>query len=643
MEDWRQQLIQAGAEIMDAMPDGSYRARLARERVGPVNDLPFVLSVRWDAPPPRIPGFGGVAAFGMVDEAGPGELNIYDVRLHDPADVQNIVDWLKSKGVEVIGSGTRKIRFRAHEGAAVLNDLQQRPEAGPVTPYVEPELYNNFARRLLGVDSADPAHPRTQLTEDGAGQIVAVADTGIDREHPDFHDRFAGIVALGRAGDASDPDGHGTHVAGSVLGDGTASKGEIKGIAPGAKLFFQSLLDAKGKLGGLPVNLNDLFEQAYTAGARIHNNSWGAKTPSSYTVDSEEVDEYIYTRRDMLVVISAGNAGVSGAAPQKADPGFVDWLSIGAPGSCKNALTVGASRSDRTDGAFGQSKWVDKWPNTFPAPPISQKLVSGDPECLAAFSSRGPTDDRRIKPDLVAPGTDILSTRSSQAPDGNYWGPFEPMPKFYAFDGGTSMAAPLVSGCAALVRQYYVQTRGHQRPSAALIKATLVNSTKWLAGEDSNAKSVGKPNYHQGHGRVSLDAAYPNASRPGMGLSFVDEWETFQFTRTGQRKRYQFVLPADIPELRICMAYTDAPARGLQNNVNLVLQYLDEAKKFMGNEELPDQLTLPDPDNNLESIRVQNAKKGTWLIQVFVSNLLKPPQDFALVVTGIGLPWLTEI
>ena len=642
LEIWRQQLLAAGVTLMESMGDGSYKARLNRERVAAVSRLPFVVAVRWNSPQAAAGNVPQASDFGV--SAPPVNPIAYDVRLHDPADLQKIIQWMKSRNLAVVGSGSRKIRFRAGEDAPILDEMGALPEVdGRPTLYVEPELYNNFARHLLGIDGPDRDHPSSQLREDGAGQIVAVADTGIDDKHPDFQGRFEGIVALGRADDTSDPDGHGTHVAGSVLGDGTASNGEIKGIAPGAKLYFQSLLDAKGKLTGLPVNLGDLFEQAYAAGARIHNNSWGSKTPSTYTPDSEEVDEFIHNRKDMLVVIAAGNAGVSGPASKKAEPGFVDWLSIGAPGSCKNALTVGASRSDRNDGAYGASKWMQKWPISFPSGLIGEERVSGDPECLAAFSSRGPTTDRRIKPDVVAPGTDIASTKSSTAPIGNYWGPYPPKPDLYAYDGGTSMATPLVSGCAALVRQYYVETCGHKRPSAALLKATLVNSTKWLTGADSNAKTIGKPNYHQGHGLVYMGNAYPNDSQPGMELRFVDDWETFQFTRTGQRKRYQFILPNDIPELRICMAYTDAPSRGLQNDVNVMLQCLDDAEKILGNQDLPDQLTLPDPDNNLEGIRVPNAKKGTYLIQVFVSNLLKPPQDFALVVTGMGLPPLTEI
>src|SRR5262249_27417718 len=149
------------------------------------------------------------------------------------------------------------------------------------------------------------------IAETGSGQIVAIADTGIDDSHPDFKGRIIGITAWGRTNDHSDPIGHGTHVVGSVLGDGSASGGKIRGTAPKAKLFFQSLLDDKGGLGGIPLNLYDLFNEAYTAGARISSNSYGASTRSVYYITSMEIDDFVVDHRDMLIVRSAGNDGVA--------------------------------------------------------------------------------------------------------------------------------------------------------------------------------------------------------------------------------------------------------------------------------------------------------------------------------------------
>ena len=654
LEEWRQKLEAAGVARMDKSR-GGYKTRLSSAQFAAVSLLPFVAQIRWleprdsaaivrtqsVAPPP-----------GEVAPASGVKMLTFDLRLRDPAGKQTVLDWLENRHVSVAGSSSWKIRFYATEDSPLLTELGVLPEVDIIAEFIPPKFFNDISRVLLEVDAIDATGAvAAVLTQDGTDQIVAVADSGIDDTHPDFQNRIVGKSALGRPGQTNDPKGHGTHVAGSILGDGMASNGKIKGIAPKAKLFFQSLLDVNGELGGLPINLNDLFSEAYLAGARIHNNSWGSNTPSFYTMNSEEVDEYVWNQRDMLIVIAAGNAG-SGSSMQHAAAGFVDWLSIGSPASSKNALTVGASRSSRTDGAFSKVTYGQGWPTVFPQSPIASATVSGDPQGLAAFSSRGPCDDRRIKPDVVAPGTDIVSTKSSLAPISEFWGPYtpegatQPDPN-YAYDGGTSMATPLVSGCAALVRQYYVES-GVQTPSAALIKATLINSAEWLTGEDSVAPAPGNPNYHQGHGRICMSRAIPNPSRPAMNLRFVDGWQTFRFTRTGERKIYRLVLPAVCPELRMCLTYTDAPGRGLQNNVNLIVQCPPlaaggGATKILGNQNLPDKLVLPDPDNNVETILIRNAPAGTYLLQVVMSNLVKSGQDFALVITGDGVPALTEI
>jgi subtilisin family serine protease len=538
---------------------------------------------------------------------------------------------LKDQGVDIVGASKRKIRLSLAEDSALAAEIAALPEVATMEEYVPPKLHNDVARALLGIDAAG-ANPGAAFPLAGADQIVAVADTGLDDQHPDFQGRIAGIVALGRRNSSSDPHGHGTHVAGSVLGDGAASGGQVRGTAPQAKLYFQSLLDSRGGLGGLPLDLEDLFEQAYQAGARIHNNSWGSATTSMYTVNSIEVDEFVARRRDMLIVISAGNEGQA-EVRQHSQPGFVDWLSIDSPASCKNALTVGASRSSRTQGGYAALTYRKVGGGKFPDDPIGSETVSGNPQKMAAFSSRGPCDDRRIKPDVVAPGTDIVSTKSSRAPKRNFWGPYEGN-KHYAYLGGTSMAAPLVSGCAALVREYYVKERGHE-PSAALLKATLVNGTRWLTGADAVADHPRLPNYHQGFGCVYMPWTVPNPAQANLALDFIDTWKEAarQFVRSGQRLRLRFSI-AGGEWLRICLTWTDLPARALQNNLNLFVQHLGSQQKWTGNVDLPMALMTPDPDNNVEVVRLENPQAGDYLIQITATNLLKGPQDFALVVSG---------
>ena len=132
-----------------------------------------------------------------------------------------------------------------------------------------------------------------------------------------------------------------------------------------------------------------------------------------------------------------------------------------------------------------------------------------------------------------------------------------------------------------------------------------------------------------------LPTTLPNAAFPDMKLEFVDDWEDTSkgFSQTGQRYRCKFTL-AGGKSLCITMAYTDLPARALQNNLNLFVQHLPSGQKWIGNSQLPMGLKIPDPDNNVEVLRLENPPAGDYLIQISATNLLKGPQDFALVVTG---------
>jgi hypothetical protein len=623
LEDWRTALESAGAAIVERASGSAYVVRMSDATMNAVLGLPFVTGMEHYGRERSL----SAAAPAAAAPGRPNRLLTWDLWLHRAADLPAVEAELQARNLFINGSGGRKIRVSIPEDAPAQNEVASLEAVARMEVFVPPELHNDLARTLLGVSQGNPA---PGLGLDGANQIVGVADTGIDQAHPDFAGRILAAEALGRFGDPTDPHGHGTHVAGSVLGDGSGSGGQFQGVAPAAQLFFQSLLDATGGLGGLPVNLADLFDPAYAAGARIHNNSWGSNTASRYTIDSTEVDAYVSTHRDLLVVMSAGNDGV--AEPRlNAQQGFVDWLSIESPASSKNALTVGARRSSRTTGGFAGLRYDQAWPSDFPAPPIGTQLVSGDPESLAGFSSRGPCDDRRIKPDIVAPGTDIVSARSSTAPLRNFWGAHaNPL---YAFMGGTSMAAPLVTGCAVLVRQYFVDQRAHE-PSAALLKAVLINGTQWLSGADAIADHADTPNFHQGFGSVFLPWSVPSAVEPNLRLEFVDNWKDAQaqFRITGQRARYRVDVSGG-QRLRITMSYTDLPARGLQNNLNLTIED-PTGRKITGNQNVPGSLNIPDPDNNVEVIRIDSPIPGSYLIQVNAWNILQGPQDFALVVTG---------
>src|SRR5262249_25625065 len=151
----------------------------------------------------------------------------------------------------------------------------------------------------------------------------------------------------------------------------------------------------------------------------------------------------------------------------------------------KNCLTVGASENNRPEPALRpEAPWNGAWSKIGSRWRFMTRAgnVAENPQGMACFSSRGPTDDGRIKPEVVAPGTSILSVRSSVARTNPLWGDLpasHTLHGLYCWSGGTSMSTPLVAGVAALIRQYLVEQRHHvepgSKPSGALIKAMLVN------------------------------------------------------------------------------------------------------------------------------------------------------------------------
>ncbi len=515
-----------------------------------------------------------------------------------------------------------------------------------------------------------------QLGLYGQGQIVAVADTGLDTGNRDsLSEDFAGRVretfALGIPDDWSDPNGHGTHVAGSVLGSGrlsgsdpgaSAYGGSFAGVAPEADLVFQALLDANGGLGGLPDDLGDLYRQAYDVGARIHTNSWGASffirpltrfvTAGAYTRYAVQTDRFAWEHPDMVILFAAGNDGVDLIPPD----GIVDEDSIGPPGTAKNVITVGASENVRSSGGNSEKTWGEGSIEgvLFGFNPMMEPLVSDKPsdnaDGLAMFSSRGPTNDGRIKPDVVAPGTNVLSVHS-QHPDAlELYGLHESNTR-YAYCSGTSMSTPLVAGAVTLIRQWYVDTRAHPNPSAALIKATLINGAvdtspgQYGTGATQEIPDVW-PNHVIGWGRVNVAASLAVGQEAEREVWFND---ANQIARTGEVEEFTVYAAAGNEPLRITLVWTDPPGEEEPEGLDLSLltgEYADpvlvndldlvvttpDGREFLGNGERG--VDGPDRLNNVEAVRIPNPVEGEYRLTVTGHEIARGPQPFALVMAG---------
>lgn len=645
-DEWKARLDALGVLLGPYVPEYAYKAPLSEALRARVEDLPFVVRVvlysavhtlrrlnalrKLQEPAgPEEPEVDFPGGFGIAPPLPP-VLSTYELRCHRPEDIPAIAEALRQDPrASGVVEGQRRVRFDCEEGSPLIAELARMPQVSSIDPFQLPELANTFARQAIGIDPPAGLPP---LPWDGTGMLIGIADGGVDAGHPDLAGRIEKVIHRVDPGREDDPVGHGTHVCATVAGDGTASGQGILGMAPGAKLIVQTVADATGKLTGLPINLGELFQEAYDLGARIHNDSWGTLAGGLYTLDSYEVDEFVYNHPDCLVIFAAGNRGVQPEEPD--DLGRIDLGSLQSPAAAKNVLTVGACCSPRDDGPFQGVPWR-QFPLGPQSPQVADEPICGDPDIAAAFSSRGPTDDNRIKPELMAPGTAVLSARSAGSL------PRQPFAGFggrYAFLSGTSMATPVVTGAAAVVRQYYVQERGHQ-PSAALLKATLVNGAVWMPTATVLDTAVGRPNHHQGFGRLDLRRTLPVPGDPaGLKLVFADvdrgadEALKREIAARASWKR-TLEVEAGLP-LRITLAWTDRPDHGLQQSLDLVL-VLPDGTRRAGN---PDLTRVPgqksDHFNNLQQIVVEAPAAGTYRLQVLAYNTLYEAQGFSLVATG---------
>jgi hypothetical protein len=510
-------------------------------------------------------------------------------------------------------------------------------------------FFNNVAADIMDVRDVWNTHGLH-----GAGQTVAVCDSGLDQGstapanlHDDFEDgsgnsRVTQIFDWVGDGASDVNSGHGTHVAGSVLGNGTRSgatpsthtypNSAYVGMAPEANLVFQAVeRNFDGVLTGIPSDLNTLFAQADGAGAKVHTNSWGSDDYGAYTSYSQDVDEYIWGHKDFTVLFAAGNEGADGLnsfPPTPAD-GVVDLGSIGSPATAKNCIAVGASENNRSSGGYNPggpcSTYGTCWPLDFLANPIRDDPLSNNTNGLAAFSSRGPTDDGRIKPDIVTPGTNIASVRSSLAASTG-WGEIDP---YYVYMGGTSVSTPLAAGVATLVREFYQDNRGIT-PSAALIKATLINGAtditpgQYGTGSTQEIPNPPRPNNVEGWGRVNLEnSIFPAGPRT---LSYDDEPLGLS---TGATTTYVYTVTTPGQLLVTTLAWSDYPGAlaangGLVNDLDLSIT-------------TPGGTLLRPADllNNVEGVDVA-AVSGVYTITVYGYNVPQGPQPYALLVSGAG-------
>ncbi len=655
--EWLAAVAKAGGEVVDAHFGFTVVVRAGQEQIFRIAGLP---EVRWAGHLPT-------AARREVVDPDAARLprtrllpDTLTVEFFTPREARKARSAVRKLGLRIAAdeSGAGLLVVEQPTGAAAsrrrqLDALSQIHGVRMVRRKAVNRISNDVA---VGVMKADAAALTGVPDLDGSGEIVGICDTGFDvgstsPVHPDFAGRVKSVTSYPIAPDfaayihnpggddgAADLDsGHGTHVTGSAVGDGTASaalpgQAPIRSLAYRARLVFQAVeqaLDWKDPhdlqhygrylLAGIPADISTVFADAYAKRARIHSNSWGGGDPGAYDAQSRQLDQFVWDHPTMCIVVAAGNDGTDSDGD-----GMINLGSVTPPGTAKNCITVGACENLRH--AFDAETYSGWWPKDYPAVPYKGAPMADDPDQVVAFSSRGPTADGRIKPEIVAPGTWILSTKSTMlSPTATGWRPFPGSPRYF-YMGGTSMATPLTAGAVAVLRQHLRRDRGIGNPTAALLKAVLIAGADRLPNT-APAGAVVDP--HQGFGRI--DVAAVAKPQDGATLSLQQNRKL----HTGQSRRTTVTITNSAAPLRVVLAYNDHPGASLVNNLNLVVTS-PEGTVRVGNQADGAAATF-DTANNVEVVHIAQPAAGTWTIDVIGSNVPHGPQPYALVVKG-GMP-----
>ena len=631
--EWRAELALRGVELLHFVPDDAFVVHLDATKLSSIHALGYV---RWSGPlepgmklHPRL-----TAALAtnlstnlpvkllLRPNATPAELASVLRTLRGPVTHHTL-----SSGTFVTGiADARRLSALAKSEAVIWIERAARMK-----------LVDEVAAKIVGGDdgAVGTFDVVQKLGFDGRGVVVAVADSGLDSGditnlHPDIAGRVDAMTAYGGLADARDEHSHGTHVAGIVAGN--AASGEVDdngqfwglGVAPGAHLVIERIFDGAGDYFA-PPSYAALTQYAVRNGAYIGSNSWGDDVAGEYNLDAAEFDALVRDadpdvpgEQPYVLEFSAGNAG---PGPQTMD----------SPAVAKNVISTGATDNNRF--GFG--------------------IYDEGQEVMADFSSRGPAEDGRIKPDITAPGTWISSLRSVFANDNNAWSPIDDL---YLYQGGTSQAGPHASGACAVIVQWYRSTHGGATPSPALVKAMLINSaddmgTAFLPDPtDDNPDSgtvVGDtgpvPNNDEGWGRIDLENLITGPRR----YQFVEQGAGLA---TDQTYEQRIVVGPD-DQLKVTLVYTDVP--GLPAAIPALVNDLDlevvapDGRIFRGNAFANGESTAGTPEgdriNNVEAVHIAVPAAGEYVVRVRANNVVQdvhhrtdgaPQQDFSLVISG---------
>ncbi len=513
---------------------------------------------------------------------------------------------------------------RVNDYAATHNlPVYFQSEAGRVVQLIdvvdgEPQYYTTFNLGAAHTTRAAELWPggESGLNVDGDGynQLGEWDGGRVRSSHQEFTDQGSSRVMVQDGGSFAD---HATHVAGTMVAAGVQS--QAKGMAYKANLKSWEWSNDESEMAAAAANGLEISNHSYgfIRGWDYSNGSWHWHgTPSIspdedyhfgfYNNDSRVLDNIAYNAPNYLIVRAAGNdrgEGPSDAGNGKAekDGGDDGYDCLGTEVVAKNILTVGAVKQ--------------VWPYTGPA---SVKMSS--------FSCWGPTDDGRVKPDVVAKGVDVYSSTASSNSS-------------YASFNGTSMASPNAAGTLALLQYYYQQSHSTGPMKAATLKGLVIHTA------DEAGPNPG-PDYMFGWGLINAERA-ADVITDDLQQTVLDEL----VLQTGQTYTRDLTVPAGMA-LKVTISWTDKPGVPvtpqlnppdpmLVNDLNLRVTGPDGVAYYPWrlNRDYPDSAAVKNGENhvdNVEVVDVGNQGAGTYTVQVdYTGTLSGGSQAFSLIVSGI--------
>jgi len=627
--DQRAELQKLQVEFLEDLGKDNILCRYPRSDLKPLRDLAFVKQVDVYRNLYKIPAVL-LALMEKLEGTPEFETENYpiDVMVHQEVkDLEALVDDI-SKVAQVDRSQMEITpdKIRLEVSLSELKTIAADDRVRILEEVVTPVLFDDQAKQLVFA----PLQVQGDSEFTGKGQTIAVFDSGFDLGsvedcHPAFKGKMHKLIPVGRASDENktetqrvdDPKGHGTHVCGTIVGkEIETSQGLVGGVAQEAKVVLSSLQKADGDLVAV-TELKTLYEVPYkTYDAYVHSNSWGdglgmGKTQRPYGKAASDIDDFVRANPDALIIFSAGNNNLN--MNEKEPPG-IEKASIGSQAAAKNCLTIGASGSTRAV-----------------LNPRDGKIDRLDPNQIYSESSRGPTVEKRVKPDVVAPGFNIFSAHSRHPKAVNFTAAAatsESYPKaLWKVRSGTSHATPLVSGCAAILRQI-LQSKGFQRPPAALLKAVIINGADKLPGVDNAAQGFGRMNLQSSVTMLQSLPIMPNEISDSLlsplGGTLIGaplkQDDKSSFTLAPAQRSDEFAL-------KITMVYNDLPGGAIQNNLNLAVSDSMTGVTHLGGISEEDI----DKQNNVEQVVWYPAPKVPITICVTAQKIFPgSQQDFAL-------------